>query len=62
MIDGHIHIERGEYTVDWIRKFVDRAVETHMDEIWLLEHNFRFQGDLHSSEGWVKWAVYSQFG
>ena len=43
MIDGHIHIERGEYTVDWIRKFVDRAVETHMDEIWLLEHNFRFE-------------------
>lgn len=23
-----------------------------------LEDNFRFQGDLHSSEGWVKWALY----
>lgn len=38
MIDGHIHIERGEYTLDWINQFVDRAVEMQIDEIWLLEH------------------------
>ena len=43
MIDGHIHIERGPYTLEWIRKFVDRAVETGLDEIRLLEHNFRFE-------------------
>ncbi len=43
MIDGHIHIERGEYTLDWINQFVRRAVEMKLDEIWLLEHNFRFE-------------------
>lgn len=43
MIDGHIHIERGAYTVDWIRKFVDRAVEMRLDEIRLLEHCYLFE-------------------
>ena len=33
MIDGHIHIERGEYTLDWINQFVRRAVEMNLDEI-----------------------------
>ena len=42
MIDGHIHIERGEYSLEWIRRFVDRAVETGLSEIRLLEHNFLF--------------------
>ncbi|MBR3646739.1 MAG: hypothetical protein IKN54_10010 [Lachnospiraceae bacterium] len=26
MIDGHIHIERGDYTLEWIQQFVNRAV------------------------------------
>ncbi len=43
MIDGHIHIERGPYTSEWISQFVSRAVEMQIDEIWLLEHNFRFR-------------------
>lgn len=42
MIDGHIHIERGEYTLDWLRRFTDRAVETGLSEIRLLEHCYRF--------------------
>lgn len=43
MIDGHIHIERGAYTLDWIDRFVNRAVELQLDEIWLLEHCYRFE-------------------
>lgn len=43
MIDGHIHIERGPYTLAWIQKFVDKAVAEGLDEIRLLEHNFRFE-------------------
>jgi histidinol-phosphatase (PHP family) len=43
MVDGHIHIERGEYTLEWINRFVQRAVEMHVDEIRLLEHNFLFK-------------------
>lgn len=42
MIDGHIHLEYGDYTPEWVRRFVDRAVETRLDEIWLLEHNYMF--------------------
>ncbi|MBR5070653.1 MAG: histidinol-phosphatase [Oscillospiraceae bacterium] len=42
MIDGHIHIERGPYTLEWIRRFVDKAVEMQLDEIRLLEHSHRF--------------------
>lgn len=43
MIDGHIHIERGPYTLEWIGRFIDRAVERGIDEIWLLEHCYRFE-------------------
>ena len=43
MIDGHIHIERGAYTLDWINQFVSRAVEMGIDEIRLLEHCYRFE-------------------
>ncbi len=43
MIDGHIHIERGAYTLDWIDQFVSKAVEMEIDEICLLEHCYRFE-------------------
>lgn len=43
MIDGHIHIERGPYTLEWIKRFADKAVEMRLDEIWLLEHCYRFE-------------------
>ena len=43
MVDGHIHIERGEYTYEWINQFVNKAVEMQIDEIWLLEHCYRFK-------------------
>ncbi len=43
MTDGHIHIERGPYTPDWIDRFAERAAETGLDEIRLLEHCYRFE-------------------
>ncbi len=43
MIDGHIHIERGEYTIEWIWEFVKKAQEMGIDEIGLLEHNYLFE-------------------
>lgn len=43
MVDGHIHIERGPYTLEWLNQFVSKAVETELDEIRLLEHNFIFE-------------------
>ena len=43
MLDAHIHIERGEYTLGWIDEFVKTAVARELDEIWLLEHCYRFE-------------------
>ena len=42
MIDGHIHLEYGDYTLEYLQRFVDKAVEMQLDEIWLLEHNYMF--------------------
>lgn len=43
MKDLHIHIEQGPYTVEWLEKFIDKAVEMQLDEICLLEHSIRFR-------------------
>lgn len=43
MKDLHIHIERGPYTIEWIEKFVDKAVQMELEEICLLEHSIRFK-------------------
>lgn len=43
MTDGHIHIERGPYTLEWINCFVNKAVEMQLDEIRILEHCYRFK-------------------
>jgi histidinol-phosphatase (PHP family) len=42
MIDAHVHIERGPYTKEWISKFVDKAVDNNITELYLLEHSHRF--------------------
>ena len=42
MIDGHIHVEYGPYTLEWIDEFVKKAEETGLHEIRLLEHNYMF--------------------
>ena len=61
-LDCHIHIERGDYTLDWIEKFVDTAVSRSIDEIWLLEHCYRFEefvpmyGEICSASDYIsKW-------
>ena len=43
MLDGHIHLERGPYTLAWLSEFTEQAVKTQMEEIWLLEHSYRFK-------------------
>ena len=42
MTDTHIHLERGPYTLEWVGQFVNTAQKTGLDEIWLLEHCYRF--------------------
>lgn len=43
MKDMHIHIERGDYTKEWIEQFVNQAVKMNIDEINLLEHSIRIK-------------------
>ena len=43
MTDAHVHIERGPYTLEWIGEFVKTAQARGIDELWLLEHNYRFK-------------------
>lgn len=43
MKDLHIHIERGDYTQEWIEKFINQAVKMNIDEINLLEHSIRIK-------------------
>lgn len=40
MIDGHIHIECGAYTIDWINRFVNKAVEMGINKMRLLDQFF----------------------
>lgn len=42
MLDCHIHLERGPYTIDWLKEFVKTAAERGLDEIYLLEHSHRY--------------------
>ena len=42
MIDAHVHLERGPYSLEWINEFVINAVKARIDELYLLEHSFRF--------------------
>ncbi len=46
MKDLHIHIERYDYTVESIEKFIDKGMKMGLDEICLLEHSIRFK-DFH---------------
>lgn len=42
MLDCHIHLERGPYTISWLEEFVKTAVKRGLHEIYLLEHSHRF--------------------
>ena len=46
MRDLHIHIERGDYTAEWIEKFINKAEQMELEEVCLLEHSVRFN-DFH---------------
>lgn len=43
MIDCHVHIERGPYTLNWLEKFIVQGQKVGLSEIYILEHTHRFQ-------------------
>ncbi len=34
MIDAHVHLEKGDYSVEWIKQFVEYAVKRNRDEVY----------------------------
>ncbi len=43
MIDAHVHLEKGDYSVEWIEQFVAYAIKRKIDEIYFLEHTHIFK-------------------
>lgn len=58
MIDGHVHIERGDYSLQWINEFVKHALDRGMSEVYLLEHSHRF---LEFKEIYKNIASYNEY-
>lgn len=42
MIDGHMHLENGPLSVDYVMEFVNAGVSAGMDTIQILDHTHRF--------------------
>lgn len=43
MIDAHVHLEKGDYSVEWIEQLVEYAIKRNIDEIYFLEHTHIFK-------------------
>lgn len=43
MIDAHVHLEKGEYCIEWINEFISYAVSRNIDEIYFLEYTHIFK-------------------
>lgn len=42
MLDCHIHLETGPYTLAWVEEYVKYALQRGLSEIHLLEHSYLF--------------------
>ncbi|MGB9813881.1 MAG: histidinol-phosphatase [Thermovenabulum sp.] len=40
--DYHVHIEKGPYTLEWLKKFFDTAEKRNIGELGISEHLYRF--------------------
>lgn len=43
LIDGHIHLENGDLTKEYVLLFVDEAIKKGLDAIQILDHTHRFK-------------------
>ncbi len=42
LVDNHVHLENGPYTLDWLEKFVMQADRVGVEELGIVEHFYRF--------------------
>lgn len=43
MIDAHVHLEKGDYCIEWIYEFIECALAREINEIYFLEHTHIFK-------------------
>ena len=43
MIDGHVHLERGPLSREYVLRFVDEALNKGIDDLQILDHTHRFK-------------------
>ena len=43
MIDGHMHLEYGTLSVEYVLQFVQEAIKKGLNEIQILDHTHRFK-------------------
>lgn len=43
MIDGHVHLDEGPLTKEYLDKFINEAIKNNIDEIHILNHSHRFK-------------------
>lgn len=47
LVDNHVHLENGPYTLDWLEKFVVQADRRGVEELGIVEHFYRFIESKH---------------
>ncbi|HEY9722432.1 MAG TPA: histidinol-phosphatase [Oscillatoriaceae cyanobacterium] len=52
--DYHVHVERGPYTVEWLREFVAQAKKAGVTDLGISEHAYRFHQTKHLL--WNSWV------
>jgi histidinol-phosphatase (PHP family) len=53
--DYHVHVERGPYTVEWLREFVAQAKKAGVTDMGISEHAYRFHQTKHLL--WNDWVA-----
>ena len=43
LVDGHMHLEYGPLSVEYVKEFADEAIRKGLDEIDILDHTHRFK-------------------
>jgi histidinol-phosphatase (PHP family) len=43
LVDGHMHLEYGDLTVEYVMEFVNAAIEKGLSKIQILDHTHRFK-------------------
>lgn len=61
MIDGHMHLEYGTLSVDYILEFVDEAIKKGLSEIQILDHTHRFKEFESTYESLKKYPIQKEW-